>query len=1066
MDPRILRRSMLASAISLACSAHVLAGDVTVATGTIETASKSVGGTDSVVVEAGGVWSVDDTVIKWKDPSTALVIDNAGLIESTEEGGRAINASGDGTGPHYLILNNAAGATIQSQSDAFRINTDFNDGQIVVNNAGTIHSTVDGQALDFDAVNSSGTSSASIVINNLAGGVIRADGADGIRPGEGGTVNNAGTIYSDGIIGDSNDGIDFQAHSGTVVNLPGGLISGQRHGITSSVNVDVYNSAGATILGRNGSGVGSDGTGKVINYGTITGAYVGTGAGDGDGVDIDYYGEVENWGVIQGTGAGGIDKTGRTNFSEGIAISGGGVVINHSSGTVSGVIAGVTGIGAATLNSDGSATYGKFSLINDGDIYGGYAGASLVGDVTVVNAGSISSGHFGIIVGPGSTAVVENAGSISGVTDAIQFAEGNDTLVIDPGSSITGLIDGGGGRDTLWLRGGSFDTAQNFEELYVSGAATLIGDNTFKDVLIDGSLQLGNGGATGSVGAATIVDNGSLSVNRSDNVTIANAISGTGAVRQVGNGVTTLTGANSYTGVTSVEAGTLVIGEAGTGSIVGDATVRAGATLRGTGKIGGAVTVLDGGVISPGSSTSPGTLSVTENVTLQSGASYEFESTGDRLLVGGRVTIGDNNVLLVEGASALKINTPYSIISATSIDGRFAETKLPDTNSLFLTPVVSYNSAGVSLVLDRNGVPLNSIALTHDQRTTADTLDSLDLANPLASSVLRLNAGDARTAIDELSGQQYASTRASLVEGAHFVRDAVTRHLLGTELSGGEGYAVDRDELTAWTSAWGHNDANSRGDASRLTSQGGGLLVGADAHLADSRLGVLLGRGRDQDDIESQQSSSRAWSTYLGVYGGTAWDAWRLRGGISYARQYIDTSRRLLLAGSAPSQLGSHYDANIAQAFAEGGFRFDLSTRQWLEPFIGVARVRLHADHASEGDGLGALDVAAGSTNVNVGSLGLHHEVTLGRSGALQAHATLAWNQSWGDLKSTSTQRFEGTALDFSVRGVPVARSSAALDAGLTFALSRRASLDASYTGQFASRARDQGARLQLDVQL
>jgi hypothetical protein len=55
----------------------------------------------------------------------------------------------------------------------------------------------------------------------------------------------------------------------------GGVISSTRHGTTSDADVNVTNEAGALISGRNGSGVGSDGTGTVVNHGTIRGAYNG-----------------------------------------------------------------------------------------------------------------------------------------------------------------------------------------------------------------------------------------------------------------------------------------------------------------------------------------------------------------------------------------------------------------------------------------------------------------------------------------------------------------------------------------------------------------------------------------------------------------------------------------------------------------------------------------------------------------------------------------------------------------------------------------------------------------------
>ena len=53
------------------------------------------------------------------------------------------------------------------------------------------------------------------------------------------------------------------------------------------------------------------------------------------------------------------------------------------------------------------------------------------------------------------------------------------------------------------------------------------------------------------------VNTAALRLNRSDALTVANAISGTGTLTQAGTGTTTLTGANTYTGATVVNGGGL-----------------------------------------------------------------------------------------------------------------------------------------------------------------------------------------------------------------------------------------------------------------------------------------------------------------------------------------------------------------------------------------------------------------------------------------------------------------------------------------------------------------------------
>ena len=82
-----------------------------------------------------------------------------------------------------------------------------------------------------------------------------------------------------------------------------------------------------------------------------------------------------------------------------------------------------------------------------------------------------------------------------------------------------------------------------------AGTQTLTGDNTYTGTttISAGTLQLGNGGTTGSV-AGNIVDNTALVINRSNAVTFAGVISGTGSLTQAGTGTPTLTGANTYTG--------------------------------------------------------------------------------------------------------------------------------------------------------------------------------------------------------------------------------------------------------------------------------------------------------------------------------------------------------------------------------------------------------------------------------------------------------------------------------------------------------------------------------------
>jgi autotransporter-associated beta strand protein len=86
-----------------------------------------------------------------------------------------------------------------------------------------------------------------------------------------------------------------------------------------------------------------------------------------------------------------------------------------------------------------------------------------------------------------------------------------------------------------------------------------------------GTLQIGTGGTTGSISSANgINNNGNVVFNRSDSHDVANMIGGSGDVHQNGGGTTVLTGANSYTGVTTINNGTLQIGDGGIDGTLGN----------------------------------------------------------------------------------------------------------------------------------------------------------------------------------------------------------------------------------------------------------------------------------------------------------------------------------------------------------------------------------------------------------------------------------------------------------------------------------------------------------------
>jgi len=468
------QRLSLAIALLIAATS---ANAKTVQIDTATTAAQTLGGSDTLTISAPGSITNSGKAVSLKDKTSGegVVIDNAGKIVSS--GGRAIDSSGDLTQARNYTIYNRSGGQILGANDALRIDSNFVSGSLLIDNSGVIRSTT-GQGLDLDALRSDDVKT---TIINRAGGLIRGDASDGMKTGANATITNYGEIST----GDSHnadekfDGIDIDSASGVIVTNYG-VISGGRHGITTDLGATLINYG--QITGRNGSGFGSDGDGTVINHGTITGAYSGLQAnGDGDGVDIDKIAHIENYGTIQGVGAGGVDKGGFANGSEGIAL-GGGYILNASNALISGA-------DSAILVDDGS-------------------GGSGLAATTLENFGTIQGlNGFGVkLVGEFADNVI-NGGTISGSNGlALDLGGGNDSLTLRNGSRFVGVVDGGSGYDRVVMEdtaGGSFGASRNFEWLDVKqGAWTLTGHDDFSD-----------GGAVRN--GATLVNQGSIAGNLS-----------------------------------------------------------------------------------------------------------------------------------------------------------------------------------------------------------------------------------------------------------------------------------------------------------------------------------------------------------------------------------------------------------------------------------------------------------------------------------------------------------------------------------------------------------------------
>ncbi|MBA4138342.1 MAG: hypothetical protein C0518_13605 [Opitutus sp.] len=313
---------------------------------------------------------------------------------------------------------------------------------------------------------------------------------------------------------------------------------------------------------------------------------------------------------------------------------------NETVGSIAG--SGTIALGTATLTSGGT----NASTLFEGTISGtGGLVKSGTGELTLTGANTYSGG------------TTVNAGTLRGSATSLQGNIANQSaLIFDQGANGTygGVISGTGaftklGSGTLTLgAANTYTGATNITAGTLAlGAANALSDTTAVSIGTGAGLQLASGNETvGSIAGGGSIDLGAhtlTSGGTNASTAFSGVIGGTGGIVKAGSGTLALTGANTYSGGTTVSAGTLrgsstsLQGNiANSGSLVFDQSTN--------GTFAGVVSG-SGALIKEGA----GTLTL-------SGANT---NTGATTVSGGSLALGADNVL--SSASGLTLNAATSL---------------------------------------------------------------------------------------------------------------------------------------------------------------------------------------------------------------------------------------------------------------------------------------------------------------------------------------------------------------------------------------------------------------------
>lgn len=834
-------------------------------------------------------------------------------------------------------------------------------------------------------------------------------------------------------------------------------------------------------------------------------------------------------GTLISSGALQIGNGGTTGSIAGNITNNATLIFNRSDASVySGVISGSGSLekqGTGTLTLTGAHTYTGPTRISMGTL--------------LLDGGSISGGGnvlIGNTAGDNGALTIQAAGSATSLNAVVGNVAGSTGAATVTGGSWTSnaLTVGWSGSGTLDISNGGRVTSSLVALGWAAG-----GDGTLNlgaaGVLETGRVSRGSGTGTFNLDGGTLratADNSdflsgfdasdvrllsnSTVDTRTHNIGIAAALSGAGGLVKQGMGTLLLSGANTYTGTTTVNAGTLIINGSNSGngstdvlggrlivggdaahsgaSLSGNVSVANGATLGGHGSINGDVSVANGGGFAPGNSI--GITTVNGNLMLSTGSITHIELSGggntpgvhhDQILAstatisnGARFRIspvngdrsattgyaGGRTYTLIATTGGITVNGSQHIAddyAYLDFTGSF------DANNYYITSKMASTSPSFCL-------PGHSA----NQCATGKAAFSLGAGNQVYDAVLNLTRAQSDDALNQLSGEIRASAQTAMIEDSRYVRNAANDRLRAAFAAPGASRApaltyvagngpvsipASHDGPTFWSQAyggWGSTSGNA--NTAYLSRSSGGVFLGADAPVSDVwRVGAFTGYGGAHFDADDRRASGSSNDYHLGVYGGAVWNRLALRTGAAYTWHHVSTSRRVDFPGYT-DRLKGDYHAGTAQVFGELGYAIPAGENARIEPYLNLAHVHAHAGRYNEHGGAAALTGKPSDNDVTFATLGLHAErlIDIGRAQA-SLTGTLGWRHAFGDVEPTVRNRFVGTNA-FTIAGAPIARNSAVLEAGLDFRLSASATLGLAYTGQLASGARDHGAQARLTM--
>lgn len=751
---------------------------------------------------------------------------------------------------------------------------------------------------------------------------------------------------------------------------------------------------------------------------------------------------------------------------------------------------------------------------------GGIAGVGGVGGVAVIGSGNTKVINNGTIAGG-----LNWNGTIQ--ANAIEFTGGGNDLEIWAGSDIQGNVIATGGIDTFALGGSvdhSFDVTElgsgnqydGFDLFEKRGTSLWTLTNTTTELtpwtLLGGTLSVSEEGNLGDLAGGITFDGGNLQItgtaftttsrdlnildggggididDASNTFTLNQAITGSatdGGLWKLGDGTLVLNAANTYTDITSVQEGTLVLGDASWqgASVAGHGYVASGATLAGHGYVAGDL-FNDGGTVSPGYLTGYGSLTIGGNYQGQNGAVIAIKLDGynsgvltDQFITQGSANLSGTTLRLDKqyyalgcGEQASVIQTGGGITGAVDLFdiSQFTELMLFDNGTTNGYDGIVYGTGvdqGEGLE-DIDGLDSNEQAIAGAiSDEVLDGSNTVDANNAFGAAAIEIvsDCGNGDF-LSSISPEGYAG----MADYAQHATRTYTRSALnmpgvivtpeppvidsakGSGAKGGmtEYHPAQTVKETTIFAGFinfdAETDSSSAGDYSL---DGSGAIAGLRHRVNKVTLGGFI--GVDSGDIETTHIHADVDSLMFGAFASYHINDETntfVTGGITYGDFEYDGTRSSAFNGVSQFR---GVDGESLDIFVEAQTDVYQSNKFRLTTTFGLHYIDTQVDGFTETGGLLPMTIDSMDNEALLAELELHAEYKV--TERFLVNGSIGYTHNFIDGGRTVDAQFVGGATPFSVDSNGLSDDILSLGLGATWYATDSLSFNANYRAEFGS---------------